>query len=599
MKSTNSRHILRLALGPALGLAVLASVAISVPAPASSDTSWQSFNCAARAGAVTSATVTSGSTYDVVIYGGTPSGAAAALAAANLGKKVLLLSEGTLFGGAISNGLGATDLGSLDANVGTARLYLNQLSQFYHNTTYRTEPKVAECIFEGWLTSSNITLGTNTVLDAATVTNRMISDLTLHSSANPDTVVKVTGKDFVDASYAGDLMNLTGAANRLGMSDYYRYNESVTKYRSFNVLFKIKDPAVAAQAAIDFAKLPQVTSAPSLENYPSQILGGQPSFTYRLCVTKQTANLIPFAKTADYETWAPAWRTFMKYYYGFNIQKSAYVKSNGTVLTQLWRIAKLPNNKYDLNAYFSSFTNLTMNPSFFSDLQGRAAILTNYSSYLQSFLWFVQNDPSVPALEHNALNGFGLCADEFTSTGGWPQAPYLREGRRLIGQTTMTTKDIFVNRVKPDGIAVGSYTLDSKPTLFVFANNTFARDRSLMFRAPMYEIPLSAMLSKAGPKNLIVSIGLSASPAAYASIRMEPQFIQLGQAAGIAASLASNGDGTITDSLATSVRGQLAMSGGFNGITSICQKLSASLRTYWGFNQTSCQTIPFGLYIAG
>ncbi len=593
-----NRH-LRTAKRLILALAVAASVAVSVPAPANSASSWQSFGCADRAAAVAAATVTSGSNYDVVIYGGTPSGSAAALAAANLGKSVLLLSEGTLFGGAISNGLGATDLGSLDANVGTARLYLNQLSQFYHNTSYRTEPKVAECIFEGWLTSKNITLGTNTVLDSATVTNRMISGLSFHSSAAPDSPITVTSKDFVDASYAGDLLNLTGAANRLGMSDYYKYNESVTKYRSFNVLFKIKDPTVAAQAATDFAKLPQVTSAPSLDNYPSQILGGQPSFTYRLCVTKQTANLIPFAKTADYETWAPAWRTFMKYYYGFNIQKSAYVKSNGTVLTQLWRIAKLPNNKYDLNAYFSSFTNLTMNPSFFSNLQNRADLLSNYSSYLQSFLWFVQNDASVPALEHNTLAGFGLCADEFTSTGGWPQAPYLREGRRLIGQTTFTTRDIFVNRIKQDGIAVGSYTLDSKPTLFVYANNTFARDRSVMFRAPMYEIPLSAMLSKTGPKNLIVSVGLSASPAAFSSIRMEPQFMQLGQAAGIAAALAANGDGTITDSMATAVRGQLAMSGGFNGITSICQKLSPGLRTYWGFNQSSCQTIPFGLYIAG
>ena len=582
--------------------AALASVAVGSTAPASSadaTTSWQSFNCAARAAAVASATVATGSTYDVVIYGGTPSGSAAALAAANLGKKVLLLSEGTLFGGAISNGLGATDLGSIDANVGTARLYLNQLSQFYHNTSYRTEPKVAECIFEGWLQSSNITLGTNTVLDSATVANRMISNLTFHSSSASDTAITITGKDFVDASYAGDLMNLSGAASRLGMSDYYKYNESVTKYRSFNVLFKIKDPTAAAQAAIDFAKLPQVTTAASLDNYPSQIIGGQPSFTYRLCVTKQSANLIPFAKTADYETWAPAWRTFMKYYYGFNIQKSPYVKSNGTVLTQLWRIAKLPNNKYDLNAYYSSFTNLTMNPDFFSNLQGRAAMLANYSSYLQSFLWFVQNDPSVPALEHNALSGFGLCADEFTSTGGWPQAPYLREGRRLIGQTTMTTRDIFGNRIRQDGIAVGSYTLDSKPALFVFANNTFARDRSIMFRAPMYEIPLSAMLSKAGPKNLIVSVGLSASPAAYSSIRMEPQFIQLGQAAGIAAALASNQDGTINDSLATSVRSQLAMTGGFNGITSICQKLSAGLRTYWGFNQSNCQPAAFGLYIAG
>jgi len=584
---------LRISILAALTAVVLSSTNL----PAQAESSWETFSCDKRLAKVSNSTVASNSDFDVVIYGGTPSGVAAATTAANQGKKVLILSESSLFGGSISNGLSATDIGSTYANVGLASEFLNQVRNYYHTSDFRTEPKVAECIFAGWLYKKNITTDTNTILDSATVAKSKITDLNFHTSNSPDSI-KVTGKTFIDASYAGDLMFEAGVKTRLGMSDYYDYKESVTSYRKSNVQFTLKNPEEIAQGKIDFAKLPQVTIANSLSNYKAKIQTGMPSFTYRLCVTKNAANLIPFTKTDDLETYAPAWRTWMKNYYGYNIQKQAEVKSNGTVLTQLWRMSKIPNDKYDLNAYFSSFTNLTMRKEYFQNTSGRAAILAEYSSYLQSFLWFVQNDPSVPKLEKDTLKGFGLCADEFKTTNGWPELPYLREGRRLIGKSTLTTNDILKNRMKADSIAVGAYPLDSKPTLFVYANGNYARDRGVMFRSPLYEIPFSAMIPNQGPKNLIVSVGISASPAAFASIRMEPQFLQLGQAAGLAAALAADGNGAITQSLAGSVQLGLIQARGFTGITAICLKMNGSMRNYWGFNETTCNTKNFGLIIA-
>lgn len=556
---------------------------------------WDEFSCDKRNTKIASSVVENNSAYDVVIYGGTPSGVAAATTAANQGKKVLILSESDLFGGAISNGLSATDIGSIYANVGLAKEFLNQVQNYYHSTDFRTEPKVAECIFRGWLYKKNITTGINTVLDSATIFNNKISDITFHTSSNS---LKVTGKTFIDASYAGDLMFEAGVANRLGMADYYKYSESVTSYRKLNLQFRLKDSDSISQAESDFDKLPQVTIADSMANYKELIASGMPSFTYRLCVTRSSNNLLPFEKTDEYETYAPAWRTWMKNYYGYKIQKQPVIKSNGTTLTQLWRLSKLPNEKYDLNAYFSSFTNLTMKKEYFEQPGNRSAILANYSNYLKSFLWFVQNDPSVPKLEKDALEGFGLCADEFKDTDGWPKLPYLREGRRLIGKTTITTRDVLINRIKPDGIAVGAYPLDSKPTLFVYSNGIYARDRGVMFRAPLYEIPLSAMLPKQGPSNLIVSVGISASPAAFASIRMEPQFMQLGQAAGLAASFAVDRTGAITTGLASPVREALIKANGFQGIRPICLKMNGDLRKYWGFRESTCVPKNIGLIIA-
>lgn len=587
----------KLKISFALALALVGTLGASF-LTAQAETSWQSFGCENLAKKVRQSQVKDQARFDVIVYGGTPAGVAAAKSAADLGKKVLILSESGLFGGAISNGVGATDLGSLESNVGLAKRYLEDLNRFYRTQDYRSEPKVAECIFTSWLDTPRVTFGTNATLESVSLEKGMIKSITFQSGIVSNREITVSGKSFVDASYAGDLIYLSGASNRLGMADYYQYNETATASRTYQQMFQLKDPEEIAQAEQDFAQLPQVSITESKDNYSEQILKGMPSFTYRLCVTKDTDNLIPFSKAADYDKYAPAWRTFMKNYYGYRIQKSPVVKSNGTVLTQLWRIAKLPNQKFDLNAYYSSFTNLTMTKEYFEQPGTRSEVLSKYSNYLKSFLWFVQNDPSVPALEKNALAGFGLCADEFTSNGGWPQQPYLREGRRLVGKYTMTTKDILTNRTKVDAVAAASYPMDSKPTLFVFSEGTFLRDRSVMYRAPIYEIPLKAMLPKAGPKNLIVAVGISSSPAAYASIRMEPQFIQLGEAAGIAAGLASSKNGIISSKLLPSIKLTLKRVGGFAGLKKICSDLDMPARDHWGFDQFSCRPKPMGLIIA-
>lgn len=580
-----------------LAVTLVASL-FSLAQPANSATSWENFNCQQLRSKSSRAFVANGSNFDVIVYGGSPAGVAAAKAAAQMGQKVLMLSESGLFGGAISNGVSATDLGSPQANVGYARQYLLDLLRFYRTNLFRTEPKVAECIFLNWLDHKNITLDTHVNLESAMVFDKKIRSLSYHKSSRPKSKITVFGKSFVDASYAGDLMFESGAETRLGMADYYDYNENVTKSRKYNPLFKIKNKEKALRAAVDFDRLPHVTILDNLENYKTDILQGMPSFTYRLCVTKNPENKIPFKKAPGYEQYVPAWQAFMKHYVGFKRPSRIESRSNGTRLSPLWRLSKLPNRKWDLNAYAASFTNLTMSKEFFDQPANRDAILAKYANYLKSFLYFVQNDSSVPSIEKRMLKGFGLCADEFTETGGWPEQPYLREGRRLVGKTTITVNDIFHNRERPDAIASGSYPFDSKPTLFVYADGVFARDRWVMYRAPIYEIPMSALLPKNGLNNLIVPVGVSASPSAYGSIRMEPQYISMGQASGIAAALASKANGVISLNLVDEVRSELRNRSGFTGIKDACERIPSHARKDWGFDPVSCNTVAFPLTLS-
>src|SRR5947207_1563145 len=69
--------------------------------------------------------------FDVVIYGGTSGGVAAAVQTARMGKTVLLIEPGQHFGGLTSVGLGATDIGNKGAIGGISREFYRRVGEYY------------------------------------------------------------------------------------------------------------------------------------------------------------------------------------------------------------------------------------------------------------------------------------------------------------------------------------------------------------------------------------------------------------------------------------------------------------------------------------
>jgi hypothetical protein len=172
-----------------------------------------------------------------------------------------------------------------------------------------------------------------------------------------------------------------------------------------------------------------------------------------------------------------------------------------------------------------------------------------HRDYTAGLLYFLANDAQVPAGTRDEMNQWGLCKDEFTDSGNWPFQLYVREARRMVGEFVMTQKDLQTDLTKPDAIGMGSYNSDSHNIQRVaMPDGDVQNEGDVQVPVEPYEIAYRSITPRrAEVENLLVPVCLSASHAAYSSVRMEPQYMIIGQAAGVAAALAIRTSTSIQD----------------------------------------------------
>jgi hypothetical protein len=162
------------------------------------------------------------------------------------------------------------------------------------------------------------------------------------------------------------------------------------------------------------------------------------------------------------------------------------------------------------------------------------------------------------------MNSYGLTADEFTDNGGWSDQVYVREARRMVGQYVMTDKDILGTQKVGDSIGLGSYTMDSHHAQrYVDASGHVFNEGDVQVGVPgPYRISYRSITPlEDQAANLLVTSAVSASHIAYGSIRMEPVFMELGQAGGAAAALAIDNHVSVQDLSYQLLRQQLIAGG--------------------------------------
>jgi hypothetical protein len=266
-------------------------------------------------------------------------------------------------------------------------------------------------------------------------------------------------------------------------------------------------------------------------------------YSFRLCLTKNPANRIPFPAPKAYD---PA---------RFELVRRYFQKYPNAPLP--WDLYPLPGDKFDANNGIGKMFSMGLvgeaNGWCASDPKGRAALWEKHKQYTLEFYQFLTTDAAVPAKIRATMAELGLCRDEFPETQHWSPQLYVREGRRMDGRYTLTQKDIIDDPKKDDAIAVSSFPIDSHDCRRIALPDGVINEGTIYpVRIPgrrhgyAYHVPYRAITPSASEcTNLLVPVALSATHVAYSSVRVEPTWMAIGQSAGIAAALAAKAGVTV------------------------------------------------------
>jgi hypothetical protein len=448
-------------------------------------------------------------TAEVVVYGGTPAGVMAAVAAARHGHTVALIDINAHVGGVVSGGLVATDIGDRATVGGLADDFFKRVAAHYVKTYGEGsaqakacrrgivfEPKVAELVFEQMLAEQapRISRFPRNRYDGATVVSNRVVTLTTEDLAARCTR-SFAGGIFIDASYEGDLMAGAHVPYRVGREGRAEYGET----------------------------LAGVSAGPKAQRG----LGDHRTmaYNYRVAVTWTATNRVLFPKPEHYDP-EPFRKT------DGERAKSGRIKGFGDFFTTTEKVG--PNGKFDAN-----WCDFVGNSEGYAegDWVTREHIANRIRDYFQSRLYYVQNDPELPEAFRNETRTWGLPKDEFADNGHFPFQLYVREARRMIGRYVLSEKDLTQERYKADSVCAGSYGVDCHTVQEVLNEGKLEKDHTRHVSLSNYSIPY-ACLTPVEPGNLLVPVCLSATHVAYCSLRMEPVYMMLGHAAGDAAHLA-------------------------------------------------------------
>lgn len=459
---------------------------------------------------------------DVVIYGATPGGIAAALAAAKGGHSVLLAEPSIRIGGMTTNGLSHPDFRTFEALTGTYWALTRRTLAYYEKTygaesqqvkdTFRgthAEPKVNLLLYQQMIAEHpKIAVKTQWVLvDANTrgpAGDRVVQAARFRDAAGVEHICE--GKVFIDGSYEGDLIAAAQVPYRIGVESREEYGESAA---------------------------PE-TSSGDLQGY-----------NFRFVMTQDPALRVPVAAPKGYrrELFAP----MLELIAAGKIKRAfgGYGETDNIVKAQ---IPVLPNNKRDINDVSRGFVRLSLPGDQLMWPEGDAAVRRQI--YDEHVLWnvgliyFAQNDPEVPATFREEARTWGWCRDEFTESNHIPPQLYVREARRMLGLRIFTQNDTrhadgdaraLLHR---DAIALGDYGHSSHGVRHEgsrFGGKRFGEGLGVTY-AP-YQIPYGTIVAK-DVRNLLAPVPASASHVGFCALRLEPIWSSLGQAAGHAAHLA-------------------------------------------------------------
>lgn len=505
---------------------------------------------------------------DVIVYGSTPGGFCAAIAAAREGASVILLEPTDHVGAMNTGGLSHCDSNQMVRStvMGLFHEWHTRVVKDYTDrgqlppyrpsikdqSRWTFEPHVAMRVTMQMLDEAKVTVLTERYLQSVTKVGPRITSLITKNGT-------FTGRVFVDGTYEGDLMAAAGIDWTIGREGREEFGESLAgkqySKQKMNIngfddqgnLLPLLTTAASAES-IASAKAPAVghpateaavTEAAATEDSAA---GDQNVMTYsfRLTLTDDPDNRVPMPQPKQYDSAK------------FEVVRRALKEGGNRVGFDLY---PLPGNKLDGNNSIGGQFSLGLvgggNDWHLADEAERQKIWEAHKQYTLEFIHFLTTDSAVPKKTRDLYTKLGLCKDEFASYDHFSPSLYVRESRRMRGMYVISQKDILETPTKSDPIAISSFPIDSHDCQRIAVQGGGVINEGTIYpvrrknpkQGYAYHVPYRSIVPEPSQcDNLLVPIALSCTHVGISSLRIEGTWMIIGQSAGIAAALAAGND---------------------------------------------------------
>jgi len=474
---------------------------------------------------------------DVVVYGTTPAGIALAVRAAREGKDVLLVGPSKRLGGMFSYGLGAFDClytgrrapifdefrDAIFHHYGETYGWDSEQVKISYSTNTRVESKVAEQLLTKMVAGEKrITVKKEFYPESAVREGRMLRSVKFRSMQGNETF-SASAPVFADCSYEGDLAAAAAAKYRTGREARTEFHE---EHAGRLFMREVPWPPAGVDPAYleAFGKLDmrQVKRWSEII-YPESTGEAEPSvqaFTMRVLLTDDPANLVPITQPEGYDRDAFAARLKTDIFWGGGRPPGGLIPNGKRFILQPEIIGL--QDQYPEGTW-----------------EQRKKITEEHRAMTLKLLYFLQNDPSIPGEWRAQWKRFGLPADEFQDTGHLPDEIYVREARRIVGRSIFTENsaklvpEIGRAPVVSDAIAMAEWYLDSHAcTAEKVKDSAWEGEFYLQNQTWPAQVSLGSILPE-NIDNLVVPVCLSATHVGYGMVRVEPVWMETGEAAAV------------------------------------------------------------------
>lgn len=461
--------------------------------------------------------------FDVVVVGGSSGGIGAAIGAARHGVRVALIEDTPVLGGMLTNGISNIDSYSYESQCGLFEEFRQAVLKHYeplfgkdpffklgvgmpphidgrsfaaHESLRggRWEPHVGDAILKRMAAAyPNLKIYYKRFATDAIVVGRRVTGVVTDTDAGDR--IEFRAKIVVDATHEADVAASAGAPYRIG-----RETRSALEPHAGEIYF--------------FNHTGEFLPGSTGRGDPAMVSSG-----LRLCIKNYPND----AGEAHILKTPPP---------GYDKNNYIHTATRGT--------PSVPHGKWEMNVNPIGNELQVINWNWADSSRAeRKRIYQIYKNHALGFLYYLQHE--------RGFKHLGLPRDEFVDNDFVPYRIYIRESRRIVGDDLMTEADInpfvtgnsFVPALRKNSIGIGHYPIDAKPVrpkTDISTPDKGEGDYYLVNVSTAFQIPYGAILPQT-VDGLLVPVALSATHVAFSSIRMDPTWMALGQAAGIAAAM--------------------------------------------------------------